>query len=206
MAKRFTDSRKWDDGWFLDISQQYKLLWIYVLDKCDQAGIYKISPKLEECCLGFSVNFDDAILKAFGNRFIRIGTDKIFIPGFIEFQYGVKSLESWTPRSNCEKSAMAKIEAINMKGSSTLKQPLTKGVGLVLGLGLGKDIPPPLESVTVYCKERNNNINPQEFIDHYQANGWMRGKTKIKDWKACIRTWESNEKKAVGWHEEGGRL
>ena len=50
--------------------------------------------------------------------------------------------------------------------------------------------PPTLEQVSNYCFERGNLINPQDFIDHYQANGWMRGKTKIKDWKACVRTWE----------------
>jgi len=52
--------------------------------------------------------------------------------------------------------------------------------------------PPTLEEVTAYCKERNNSVNPQQFIDHYTANGWYRGKTKIKDWKACVRTWEKN--------------
>jgi len=50
--------------------------------------------------------------------------------------------------------------------------------------------PPELEEVRKYCQERNNNIDPQSFIDHYEATGWMRGKNKIKDWKACMRTWE----------------
>jgi uncharacterized protein YdaU (DUF1376 family) len=56
--------------------------------------------------------------------------------------------------------------------------------------------PPTLFEVGEYCHERNNLVNPQSFIDHYESNGWMRGKTKIKDWKACVRTWESkaNEK------------
>ena len=58
-----------------------------------------------------------------------------------------------------------------------------------------KTFPPTLEEVTQYCLERKNNINPQKFIDHYTANGWMRGKTKIKDWKACVRTWEGDRPK-----------
>lgn len=53
---------------------------------------------------------------------------------------------------------------------------------------------PTLEEVTSYCQERDNNVNPQAFIDHYEANGWFRGKTKIKSWKACVRTWEQNAK------------
>ena len=68
----------------------------------------------------------------------------------------------------------------------------------------GRFTPPSVEEVTSYCQQRNNTIDPSGFIDHYQANGWMRGKAKIKDWKACVRTWEKNAiqkqkpKKAIG--------
>jgi len=55
--------------------------------------------------------------------------------------------------------------------------------------------PPTLEEVAGYCNERKNNVDPQRFIDHYEANGWVRGKTKIKDWKACVRTWEKSNGK-----------
>lgn len=54
--------------------------------------------------------------------------------------------------------------------------------------------PPTVDEVRAYCDERKNGIDAQAFIDHYAANGWMRGKNKIKDWKACVRTWESNRK------------
>ena len=49
---------------------------------------------------------------------------------------------------------------------------------------------PTLEEVKEYCLERKNGINPQHFIDFYESKGWMVGKNKMKDWKACIRTWE----------------
>lgn len=52
---------------------------------------------------------------------------------------------------------------------------------------------PAIEEISTYCKERNNTINPQTFIDHYTGNGWMVGKNKMKDWKAVIRTWETRE-------------
>lgn len=52
--------------------------------------------------------------------------------------------------------------------------------------------PPTLEEVTAYCNERNNNIDPQHFIDYYTSNGWLVGKNKMKDWKAAVRTWERN--------------
>ena len=55
--------------------------------------------------------------------------------------------------------------------------------------------PPSLEEVTAYCKERNNNVDAQQFIDFYTTKGWMVGKNKMKDWKACVRTWERREEK-----------
>ena len=53
--------------------------------------------------------------------------------------------------------------------------------------------PPTLEQVAEYCRERGNKVNAKKFMAHYQSNGWMRGKTKIKDWKATVRYWETNE-------------
>lgn len=54
---------------------------------------------------------------------------------------------------------------------------------------------PTLEEVETYCKERNNNVNAQKFIDFYESKGWMIGKSKMRDWKACVRTWEKDTPK-----------
>ena len=57
-----------------------------------------------------------------------------------------------------------------------------------------KFIKPNLEEVMSYCLERQNTINAQNFIDFYESKGWKVGNTRMKDWKACIRTWENKEK------------
>ena len=54
--------------------------------------------------------------------------------------------------------------------------------------------PPTVQEVSDYCNERMNQVDPQRFVDHYSTNNWFRGKTKTKDWKACVRTWEANDK------------
>ena len=51
---------------------------------------------------------------------------------------------------------------------------------------------PTVEEVAAYCKERNNNVDPQRFWDFYEAKGWKIGKSPMKDWKACVRTWEKD--------------
>ena len=53
---------------------------------------------------------------------------------------------------------------------------------------------PTLQEVEDYCKERNNNINAEQFINFYESKGWKIGSSKMKDWKAAIRTWESKQK------------
>lgn len=57
-----------------------------------------------------------------------------------------------------------------------------------------KKIPPSIDEVDAYCKERRNGIDPKDFIDFYAARGWMLGKTKMKDWQAAVRTWENKRK------------
>ena len=58
-------------------------------------------------------------------------------------------------------------------------------------------VPPTIEEVRAYCQERNNNVDPETFVDFYESKNWMIGKNKMKDWKAAVRTWErSNSKRS----------
>ncbi len=59
-------------------------------------------------------------------------------------------------------------------------------------------IPPTVEEIQNYCNERNNLVDANKFYDFYQSKGWMVGKNKMKDWKACVRTWE----KEAGFKEK----
>lgn len=54
--------------------------------------------------------------------------------------------------------------------------------------------PPSVEDVAAYCQERKNGIDADAFVDYYSARNWTMGKTKMKDWKAAVRTWERNRK------------
>lgn len=57
-------------------------------------------------------------------------------------------------------------------------------------------VKPTIEEINQYCQERNNSINAEAFYDFYESKDWYVGKNKMKDWKACVRTWEKrNETK-----------
>jgi len=53
---------------------------------------------------------------------------------------------------------------------------------------------PTIEEINEYCIERKNSINAEAFYDFYESKDWMVGKNKMKDWKACVRTWEQRNK------------
>lgn len=55
-------------------------------------------------------------------------------------------------------------------------------------------VKPTLEEVREYCRERNNRVDAERFIDFYTSKGWKVGNQPMKDWKACVRTWEKKNK------------
>lgn len=54
---------------------------------------------------------------------------------------------------------------------------------------------PLIDDIKIYVIERGGLIDPQRFYDYYESNGWKVGKNKMKDWKACVRTWEGRTEK-----------
>jgi hypothetical protein len=53
---------------------------------------------------------------------------------------------------------------------------------------------PTIEQLKEYMSEQGMNDIAENWLNHYEANGWMVGKNKMKDWKASVRTWKTNQK------------
>lgn len=93
MAKRFTDTDKWKDEWYTELSSDYKIIWQYLLDTCDNAGIYKRNIKLLNYYCNTNVSAEE-ILKVFNKRVSQLADDKWLINKFCVYQYGNDFLES----------------------------------------------------------------------------------------------------------------
>lgn len=85
MSKRFIDTGLFDDDWFMDLSKDAKLLWVYYITKCDHAGIIKLNEKL--CKVQTDIKDLEGVIKQLGNRLVTVSEHLYFIPKFIEFQY-----------------------------------------------------------------------------------------------------------------------
>lgn len=87
VPKRFTDTNKWKDSWFQDLPSKYKLFWIYLLDECDAAGVWK--PNIRRATFQIGEPFEESELKRiFAERLTVTDTGYWFINKFIPFQYG----------------------------------------------------------------------------------------------------------------------
>jgi hypothetical protein len=56
---------------------------------------------------------------------------------------------------------------------------------------------PTPEQVTAYAKTIGFDLDGNRFCDHYEAKGWLLGKSPMKSWQAAVRTWKSNQAEAA---------
>ena len=64
-------------------------------------------------------------------------------------------------------------------------------------------IPPTADEVREYAEAEGLAVDAAKFVNHYAANGWMRGRNRLKDWKAAVRYWASNNFDGrAGWNHE----
>ena len=188
MAKRFTDTMKWNEDWFLELSTSNKLFWIYVCDNCDHAGIYKLNKRMFELLIGAKINTDDFLttINAEKDRIILLDNGKWYITKFIEFQYG----PTLNPNNRVHKSILKLLNDNNIKFEQQevvkLDQPKTTTI----------INPKSIEEVKAYFQEKGSNKKEGEkFYYFYESKGWKVGKESMKNWKMAAKGWISRNKK-----------
>jgi hypothetical protein len=86
--------------------------------------------------------------------------------------------------SNQNQNAMSMIYDKDKDKDKDLLPPVIPPKG-------GKFVPPTLDEVKAYIKEKGYNFDAEGFLAFYEANGWVQGSSRkpIKSWKACCVTW-----------------
>ena len=190
-----TDTDKWKKRFLRELKPQHKLLWFYILDDCNHAGIWDVDIEVASIRVGEELIYD-MLPQAFLDKIVIFDNgDKWFIPDFIEFQYG-----ELNPNSNVHKSVIALLEKYNLQGYvkgsqgvETTPQDKDKDKDIVkVKAKVKRFVKPTVVDIAEYCIERNNSVDAEKFHDYYSSNGWKVGKNPMKDWKASVRTWEKN--------------
>jgi len=90
MGKRFRETNISREAWYRKLSPVYKCAWNFLCDECDVAGVWSIDDDALVFFVGEHIDLKQ-FMAAVNSDKIRVeyyGKDKLFIPGFIEFQYG----------------------------------------------------------------------------------------------------------------------
>lgn len=85
MAKRFTDTKKWDKRWYMGLPPKTKLLWQYLCDCCDGCAIWDVNTELASFKIGEIITEDD--IRLLGDRVVFLSGDKLWIPSWVLFHY-----------------------------------------------------------------------------------------------------------------------
>lgn len=90
MAKRFSATELWEEDWYLDMPNEYKLFWFYMLSTCNHAGFYRVNLKRFCTMNDVKISAKKAVdLFNSGKDRVRVIRDDLwFIEDFITFQYG----------------------------------------------------------------------------------------------------------------------
>lgn len=179
MAKRFTDTEKWKKKFIRGLDIPYKLLYFYILDDCDHAGIWHVDIEVAKIRTG--VVFDEAVaLERFKEK-IHVFDDgeKWFLPDFIEFQYG-----NLNPDNRAHKSVLDRLGKYNL--DKVLISPLQGA--------MDKD----KEKDKVKDKEEAKVVIPDihEFLDHAM-------KLCVKSGRNFMALKFSIEQKYEAWKDAG---
>lgn len=57
-------------------------------------------------------------------------------------------------------------------------------------------VPPTVEEVRSFVSEQGYSVDAERFVNFYASKGWVVGRSPMKDWKAAVRTWEADRRKA----------
>lgn len=162
MAKRFTDTNKWGKGFFTELSTTMKVVWIYLCDNCDHAGVWDINMPLLSFHVGEKISIKD--LESNFDEKISIHGDKIFLETFIDFQYG-----KLNPNNKVHKSVIKRLEKLGASkglaspklGASSQNEEELKGLGR--GLEGAKDKAKDKDKDK--DKERSSSISKFSFYE-----------------------------------------
>jgi hypothetical protein len=194
-----------DSDAFLDMPLSAQALYFHLSMRADDEGFLNNSKKIQRM-IGAS---DDDLKLLVAKRFV------------IPFETGVMVIKHWRIHNYIQSDRFKPTVYTEERAMLTLKDnnAYTLDTGCIQNgysletqdsigkLSIGKEskeennsthfTPPTLQEVTDYCKERNNSVDPERWHDFYQSKNWFIGKNKMKDWRACVRTWEKNNKSNI---------
>lgn len=210
--QRYINTKFWSDSFIVDLNPLDRYLFLYLLtnEHTNIAGIYELPITRMAQETGIDKEMIPKMLRRMNNK-VRHIKGWIIIKNFQKHQQNGEKIHlgitnimaelpleireyytNWQSKKDRVSIGLDRVSIDLELSKSNLNSNLIKS-----NKERGRFTPPTLSEVSSYCLERKNKVDPQRFIDFYEAKGWMIGKNKMKSWKAAVRTWEGRESEVV---------
>jgi len=179
--KRFTETDKWKDAWFMDLPSKWKLAWLWIIDNCDHAGICDANPRLMSAMIGEPIDGAE-LLRVMQGRVECPKPGKWFVTKFIVFQYG----EELNPQNSAHKGVINKLRAVGIQCPVKLLDSPCKAPT--------KGLPSPCQGAQDKDKDKDKD------------SGKARARNPVIDVLACIDGSQLDEITGPAWAAAGKAL
>jgi hypothetical protein len=212
MSYRMSNTEKWKDLWFSNLSPNAKLLFFYFVENCDNAGFFEVNKKFmlfhtgfnEEQLMDAGIELKKSYIKS------KDGT-KLWFKNFLKYQ---KKLPLNSANNMHKQIIMLIQENISdenkFKGSDIINSLLPNDLQLVKQTRKKREvveqvegepseivktrrfIKPTSQEVFDYMVENEfefAKIESDKFVNFYDSKGWKVGKTPMVSWKSAVANW-----------------
>jgi len=194
MALRLTDTCLWDEDWFIELPMEYKLLYMYIKDRCDYGGIWKPNKKIfQRICGTNSIIFLDDFLNAVNKdeegeeklRIIVLPNRNWLLVKFLVYQIGIK----YKPTIGAHRGALkillnnnidlSIIKDIDFSNIQEYDNQYIKNITHPMGMGVDKGNTRTLlnidinTDIDIYNKKKKKEEKKEE-IKLQSSNIWIR--------------------------------
>tara|TARA_R100001163_G_scaffold59465_1_gene48239 strand:- start:4596 stop:5351 length:756 start_codon:yes stop_codon:yes gene_type:complete len=195
MAKRFIDTKIWDKAWFRKLTPKNKLIWIYLLTRCDHAGIWDADWEAAEFFIGEWVGYDELPKEITEKMEYIKGEDQYYIPSFVEFQYGELRENSKPHLSVIKRLDEKGLLKCSQRVSSTLKDK--DKVKDKVKNKEQRELEFMKNCKSVYKDKGMDDAELNNFVNYWTESSGLKmrfEKEKVFDISRRISRWMSNKK------------
>jgi hypothetical protein len=199
MSYIYTDTRKWEDNWFLYLSNDAKILFYYISEKCNNAGFYEINKKLMLVQTNLTeTRSRECFIELKKAYMMSADKNTIWLRNYIKYQRKLPLKENVTNHRQ-----IINFLKINLENPD--KFPNNEEIKKLLPISeikrkieekiepTKKFVKPTIEEVESYMVLKNipnADVESSNFINFYESKGWKVGKNQMKSWKSAVDgTW-----------------
>lgn len=200
--KRFVETTRFADPWYFELPPEMKCAWEYVWANCDNAGVWNVNMRLADVQIGKKVDWKE-FLKKCQDRILALPNNRWFVKSFVPFQCGTLS-ENSRPHAVVigllRGHGLMKPDSLSIDYTCTIHSAQDIYQEEEQDPDKDKDKPPQiskdrgtLEELKVFAVEIGQPATDGEgCFQKWVGNGWTNGGSKIKDWRATMRSWKAN--------------